>query len=180
MEEAIDIAMANRFEATYFIRNPEDALPFVKSETRIIDKHFKKVIEKLLHEEVSDDFYSECVSVSRAKLKRGLYVNSGFRRITNIGNGFKVSGEIGDRCLNVEGVAWKDPLLGSTTNESFLDLFAKAQDDLNQVYESIVLDGFPSLIGEVNWPNDFFGFPPESKVFFSDDNPQDWSNMVGK
>lgn len=142
-EATIDSVLANERRKPELTRKPETVLIIPSAQLELINKHFVKVLEDFFSKKLPSNFYADAVNnmIDIYRLANGgTCLRHHFFGHTSLGQIY-IPTRGNPIVMNLDHLTWKNPSQGTNHKETFLDLFNKAQDDMEIAYANIVQNG---------------------------------------
>lgn len=142
-EASIDSVLANARRKKELTYQPHKVLEIPERQLEIINKNFVKVLEDFFSKKLPEQFYTESV-----KNMIDIYIlANGGCGIRHLFFGHTSLGQIyiprkgNEIVMNPEHLVWKNPSEGLSQKDTFMDLFNKAQGDMEIAYSNISKNG---------------------------------------
>lgn len=142
-EAVLDSVLANARRRDELTHKPQAILMISEEQLKIVNKNFVKVLEEVFSKRLPENLYADSVNnmidiyhyaEGGTCLRHVLWGHTSVAQLYIPPKGNR-------KVLNEERLVWKDPAEGINHKETFIELFNKAQDDMEIAYSNIKQNG---------------------------------------
>lgn len=143
-EAVLDSVLANARRKEELTFKPQTVLMIPENELDVINKNFVKVLEDIFAKKLPENFYKDAVNNMidiYHCTNGGTYLRHIFLGHSSLGQLY-IPSKGQAKVINPSHLVWKNPAEGISHRETFIELFNKAQDDLEIAFANIEQNGF--------------------------------------